>query len=552
MLKRIKLLMLLQMSDKFKIKKIDNYKKLFGRIGLFSLGFVIVTALCALLLFLIHSVVFIVTPKIIIFCLVFLQFLSIIACSAGLLKTLYTSKDNSILLSYPAKHYEVFLSKLLVFYVYEAIKSIFITIPLMLAFGIIYGYFSIGYIISALIIGIILPIFPVLIGALITIPILYIKKIIELYAIVKTILMILLLVGIFALLFVVLSIIPRPLGIVEMYYSFVFGITKLIESVDYYSLFYQNIGNILLGNNVLLNYLILFAVLAVFILLIILISMPLYFKLASQSSEQSVEKKRKGINKSHKNTFFTFVKKEWLLSIRNFSDFLNNYVFLFAMPYVLFIMMTIFTSISLNSLGVYLSTVISGFVVLMMCSASNTASALAITKEGSEFVLLKTVPADSSNMVWSKIFFNLIYSSIMIVISYVIVIIFTPMFDKTSSGLEWKWLLNNDWLWLMMVMVLFVNAGLIFWSVQIDIMSPKLREYATSGDTSSMNNASKSILIGVLMALLFTVLAALLLIVGDNMIVNWTIIIGAATIFLGARLYLFILHLKHIFPYIEY
>ena len=77
MLKRIKLLMLLQMSDKFKIKKIDNYKKLFGRIGLFSLGFIIVTALCALLLFLIHSVVFIVTPKIIIFCLVFLQFLSI-------------------------------------------------------------------------------------------------------------------------------------------------------------------------------------------------------------------------------------------------------------------------------------------------------------------------------------------------------------------------------------------------------------------------------------------------------------------------------------------
>ena len=366
MLKRIKLLMLLQMSDKFKIKKIDNYKKLFGRIGLFSLWFVIVTALCALLLFLIHSVVFIVTPKIIIFCLVFLQFLSIIACSVGLLKTLYTSKDNSILLSYPAKHYEVFLSKLLVFYVYEAIKSIFITIPLMLAFGIIYGYFSFGYIISALIIGIILPIFPVLIGALITIPILYIKKIIERYAIVKTILMILLLVGIFALLFVVLSIIPRPLGIVEMYYSFVFGITKLIESVDYYSLFYQNIGNILLGNNVLLNYLILFAVLAVFILLIILISMPLYFKLASQSSEQSVEKKRKGINKSHKNTFFTFVKKEWLLSIRNFSDFLNNYVFLFAMPYVLFIMMTIFTSISLNSLYLYLSTLISEFIVFII------------------------------------------------------------------------------------------------------------------------------------------------------------------------------------------
>ena len=70
MLKRIKLLMLLQMSDRFKIQKINNPKKLLGKIGLFTLGFVLVTAICLLLLYLIHSVVFIVTPKIITFVLV--------------------------------------------------------------------------------------------------------------------------------------------------------------------------------------------------------------------------------------------------------------------------------------------------------------------------------------------------------------------------------------------------------------------------------------------------------------------------------------------------
>ena len=162
MLNRLKLLMLLQMSDKIKFKKVDNVKKLLGRIGIILLGLVIITAICSLLFYLIHSVIHISTPKIITFVIVFLQLLSIVACSVGLLKTLYTSKDNAILLSYPAKHFEVFLSKLLVYYVYELIKSFFVMLPIVISYGIIYGYFNFGYLLSTVFVIIILPIFPVL------------------------------------------------------------------------------------------------------------------------------------------------------------------------------------------------------------------------------------------------------------------------------------------------------------------------------------------------------------------------------------------------------
>ena len=280
--------------------------------------------------------------------------------------------------------------------------------------------------------------------------------------------------------------------------------------------------------------------------------MPLYFSLASSSGEHSVQKEYSKVNVASKSTFMTFVKKEWLLSIRNFGDFLNNYIFLFAMPYVLFIMVGFYTAIDLNSLGIYMTVTFSGFVALLMCCASNTASALAITKEGSEFVLLKTVPADSSNMAWAKIFFNLIYSTVMIIISFALVIIFCPMFDEGANGMPWPWLINNDWLWLMMIAVIFMNAGLVFWSFQIDIMNPKLREYASSGDTSGMNNASKSILIGLIISVVYTVLVLLFLLDTPNMVLNWSIIMGLSIIFCGARLYLFIDHLKYIFPNIEY
>ena len=76
MLKRIKLLMLLQMSDKIKFKKVDNIKKLLAKIGLLVLSFIIITSVCGLLFYLIRSVIHISTPKIITFIIVFLPTLT--------------------------------------------------------------------------------------------------------------------------------------------------------------------------------------------------------------------------------------------------------------------------------------------------------------------------------------------------------------------------------------------------------------------------------------------------------------------------------------------
>lgn len=132
--------------------------------------------------------------------------------------------------------------------------------------------------------------------------------------------------------------------------------------------------------------------------------MPLYFSLASKSSEQANQKKHKGTNKRSKTTFLTFVKKEWLLSIRNINDLVSNYVFLVATPYVLFFMVSIFTAVDRNTLGHSMTIGFSAFISLLMASASNTASALAITQEGAEFVLLKTVPADTTKWHGRKYF----------------------------------------------------------------------------------------------------------------------------------------------------
>ena len=65
---------------------------------------------------------------------------SVITDTVGLMKSLYFSKDNSVLLTFPATPSLIFFSKLCVYYVYELRKSFMFVVPMFIAYGIAKGY----------------------------------------------------------------------------------------------------------------------------------------------------------------------------------------------------------------------------------------------------------------------------------------------------------------------------------------------------------------------------------------------------------------------------
>lgn len=541
MWKRIKTLCLLQMSEKYKFKKIENKKMFVASIALRILGIGIITGVCAALTMLLVNIMMIPkTVNLLTFIILLFQLLSVISCANGLMNKLYTSKDNMILLAYPTKHVEVFASKLIVFYIYEFIKNLYFLTPFFLGFGIILGLVDFGYIISLLIFTIIIPAFPVLIGALLSVIIVYFKKFLNAFPFIKTILLIGFMIASFIVLERIMNLIPVPLRIVALYNSFMLALTSFIASVNSFGLFYNNIGNIFFGNQVLLNYVIVIVVLIALVALVVAILMPLYFKLACASSEHANDKAHKKENKAHKNTFFTFVRKEWLLSIRNFGEFVNNYIFMFATPYVVYTMTCVFSAVDRNLLGEKMTIIFIGFIALLMASASNTSSAMAISSEGSEFALLKTAPGKTSNMAWAKILFNIVFSTIMLFISFLLIVLFCKRLNDIYQ------------VWLIFASVVLINGGLIFWSFQMDIVNPNLREVASTGTTSNLKNFSHSIMIGFIVSVVFALLGLIFLLDDDNMTWVWVRIVGISFIFFLCRLYLFRSNLHVYFKEIEF
>jgi hypothetical protein len=558
-LKRLWILTLLQLSNKMKLK-ISNQKRFLAGLGLNALAIVVVTVAMIFLLYFIDEILSIpVNLYFVIFFIFATQVAAIITCLPGLMVELYLSKDNQILLAYPAHHNEVFLSKLLVFYLNEFIKNLFFLLPLLVAFGFINSQ-GIGYYLNILSMLFVLPLLPILIDSLLSIPFAHLKRLLSQNKIVSLILIFVSLLSALVLLTLLLIRIPTPIRIVQLYHRFVTGIALFMQSSAKYSLIYENVGKLLFGVDVLKNYGLIAGVIVCLVVLVAFISRPLYFNLACKSTEQTIKKTHKAAIRSPKSLYWTFVQKEWILSTRNIGELLTNYITVILFPFVMAIMNYIYLGIGRSTFGNHLVMGFDIMIALLMVMGANTASASAITVEGFEFILVKMAPTDTKVLCWAKVTFNLVFSTIMILLGF---LVFNYVLPKFSDLID-QWLQNRDYggirytlpqfkdvdIWLTFVTVAFVNAGHILWSFQIDLLSPKLSDYAATGSLSNNPNTSKAIVIDLILSLLFGAGSALLLI--DDYATGWIRILAIAFGFFLARLYLFKNSVRYYFTDIEF
>ena len=83
-----------------------------------------------------------------------------------------------MLLTYPIRHVYVFISKIVVMYILELLKSLILILPLFMAYmTIVPGVISANYVIVAILYSIFLPLMPVMIGTILSIPFVYLTKV---------------------------------------------------------------------------------------------------------------------------------------------------------------------------------------------------------------------------------------------------------------------------------------------------------------------------------------------------------------------------------------
>ena len=139
------------------------------------------------------------------------QVIVLIFGTVMMVSTLYYNRDNEFLASMPVTPQQVFFSKFLFVYLNELLLSTAFVFMIGITFGIIAG-FSVGFYFLLIPVAILLPFLPLLLSALLSIPIMYVLAFFKNKGIWTTVLLILLFVAVFALYFKFISSVSTSAG----------------------------------------------------------------------------------------------------------------------------------------------------------------------------------------------------------------------------------------------------------------------------------------------------------------------------------------------------
>ena len=193
------------------------------------------------------SLLFVIFNEILNLLLIFLGIyiiLNFISVTIGLVKSLYLAEDNKVLATLPTTSTKLFISKILVFELFELKKSFDILLPVTLGF--LFYCSQAGLIPHIALFWSILPLFliitvTVLLGALFSIPALFIYKIIKRYQFLEVGLLVLIAGLIVASLLYVVYLIPSGDGSININNS-LSAIKLIFHNIIFDAIFYHKRG----------------------------------------------------------------------------------------------------------------------------------------------------------------------------------------------------------------------------------------------------------------------------------------------------------------------
>ncbi len=542
------LVTLTKMQSKQKVSKdvVETTKqKILGSTSTI-LKFMIITALTYVVLYVfvvlrIFSLTF--SPPIELLSTVFIvmQILAAISCTRGLLTSLYFSGDNQILLTLPVKSNQVFLSKMVIYYVNELKRNTNFLLPIFVAFGLISDY-SLLYYPALVVLFLFISLIPVLIGVVLSVPLLFITIQFRKNPIIQSITYISIIVILFTSLTYLINQIPENLDIVGNYGKYFWSIQELLINVTSTFPRFDSIVRILtdvglqvshssISETFIVKFGILVFVLSVFAAVLYFAVKPLFFRMVTKPFE--FKGKKSGKSKSNKvhSQLFTSVKKQIILKLRSPDQLIQSIMIIFTLPLAILLLNTLYAAMNTRILGNYMTISFNILIILLILLTSNERTASSLSRDGDAIHQLKTTPVNVYSTVISKFSINLFVSFVSLTLT---TIVLTTMADLP---------LNQAWS--VTTIAFLISIAHILWSVEMDILNPQYRFYKGGTHQSSNPNQNKSVGIAFLLSFFLAFWTFFLLL--ENESVAWIKLIVLCIGILAVRMFFFISRVKAYF-----
>lgn len=324
------------------------------------------------------------------------QMLIIMFGLQAIMSNLFMSKDTEMLSALPIKNNVVFWAKMSLIYITESMLNFAISIPMVVAFtiGTLQAGVSLnaGYYIFNIIAILVVPLIPILFMTLIAGPIVRIIRKVKNKDIISLVLNSTVTVGFLVIYFVFMGKMGSTGTMDEIMQSLVLYFDKFAQ------FFFVNnwLTNMAFGIDVWQNILYFVSFNTVAVLLLIWYSKAMYFKSASGQFENSVNSKKETMGNKSNSIMLALIKRDMisLLGRPNFA--MQSFMLIIFAP-----MMTVMGGAMGGSVGGIESLGMQLYMVIMMLGMNYTAN-IGITREGSSFHIMKSLPVSAKQVLKAK------------------------------------------------------------------------------------------------------------------------------------------------------
>ncbi len=485
----------------------------------------------------IFSLTFTLPIELLVTIFIFMQLLSAIGCTRGLLDKLYFSGDNQILLTLPVKSNLVFLSKMLIFYINELKKNINFLLPVFIAFGLINGY-SLSYYPALALMFIYISFIPVLIGVILSVPGLFLTLLVRRNPVAQSILLVTVIVTIAGVLTYLINGIPENLDLIGNYAQYFWGLQDfLVNITNTFPIFdalvrvLTDVGLQASDSNFVVDFTIVASIILSITVIIYFAVKPLFFRMISKPFEFKGKVSKMKDDNNESSQFYSSIKKQFILKLRDPGQLTQSFAVILGMPLTMLLLNTLYAAMNTRMLGNQMAITFNVLIILLISLTTNERIASTLSVDGDAIYQLKTKPVNSYSTVVSKFAVNL---SVLLISLTLTGIVLITMAELPASEA-----------WSVIIMALLVNLAHVLWSVEMDILNPQYRFYKGGQHQSSNPNQNKSFGLALLLSFLIAGWTFFLLL--ENPDVAWIKLILLCIGIFALRLFFFITRVKAYF-----
>ncbi len=410
---------------------------------------------------------------------------AIFSCMVGLTKSIYYARDNAVLLTLPCTALQVYLSKLVIFFVFEIKRNLSFLVPLFIAYYMLQGYGTWVYP-WMLLCMIAVSLFTVALGAILSVPAMWVSTFMRRH---RSMQIASIATGVtiaISLVFFAISLIPESIDLRDSWRSiFNFIQINILEAFRTNCKGLYKLSLVFFGETdvflkttfqiwpTVLRFLIILGAGALLLAVGVLIVCPLFYKMASTPFEYLKAHVKPKRNVCHTRRFSAYYN-EFLITLKTTNRMIANIGVLISIPMLIYLLNKVFRAMNTRALGDNMIIAFNILIILLIALNSNCQMASIFSRDGRSNYLIKTHPAKYILTISAKLLPNTVFALLSLFLTGGII-------HSTTS------LTVGNTLMLVGGVSLIYLSHMLF-SAELDLMNPQIELYATVGQSDSNPN----------------------------------------------------------------